>query len=590
MAISKSLGSYIVDRTESLNIESIKKYFIEHNMDRVHRLLDSEQYILEGSRGIGKTMLMKYAELLATESFAQESVLAVWISFEEAIRIERIKNLNQSLDPFLQWTMGKMLYEVLKKIIELRPSYLDELKTRIATIFNAQPQQDSINKYITLLEEYIFVLEKGEVETNEELVDKTPSDELTKILDNPTSFKEFLVKLCEEFNLTRIVLLFDEAAHVFSHNQQEKFFTLFKGLRHPRIACKAAVYPGITNYGKYFEKGQDAKEIRLDWSLTSTQDVNYIKNILKTRIKEYNEDYWYKLTVNPEVIETICICSNGNPRFAFHIIDELDTSGAFTKKTITLTNTINSIRKVFDNKWREFNTLKQRLPQYSCYIERAEYLVKEHLVKNIKDWNEKRRKEQRKMSSGIYIDVNAYDKIPKVFDILAYYNIVTIDYSKKSLGHGNYGYYIGFNPSILFSDAILKNVKEISDVSIAIENNQAYSQATKEIAEIISTAVERSQYSCSNEKCDYTTSQEYRFCPMCGSEISNEEQKPLYKILRAHGIENLRLGTALKNRLKGKFTNIGEIYDAPLEEIRMEYIQDVRIEVVKNAAIEYMAG
>lgn len=35
---------------------------------------------------------------------------------------------------------------------------------------------------------------------------------------------------------------------------------------------------------------------------------------------------------------------------------------------------------------------------------------------------------------------------------------------------------------------------------------------------------------------------------------------------------------------------VGEIYGVDLDEIRMKYIQDVRIEKVKSAAIEYMAG
>lgn len=593
--MSNSLGDYIVDRTESLNDDFVKDYFVDRNDGKIIRLLDSEQYIFEGSRGIGKTMLMRVAEIQAKNDFNKDSVLAVWISFEESLNLERINiNDSKSADPFLQWTMGKILSETLKKIISLKPSCEDELSKRLSKIFNntANDKVEKFGYYTGLLNTYVELLQQGDIESNNELKDKTPSLELMKILDNPASFKEFLLSLCKEFNLSRIVLLFDEAAHVFSSPQQEKFFTLFKSLRNPQIACKAAVYPGITNYGKYFEKGQDAKELRIDWMPSNINDVNYIREILKVRIQNHNKLYWNKLTVNDDIINTICVCSNGNPRFAFHIIDELENINAFKKKTITHIVTINAIRKVFDNKWKEFNTLQERMPKYKIYIKEAEIFIKEVVIPNLRAWNAKRRDGNKKLSSGLYIETAAYDKIHEIFDILAYYNIITINYSKKSLGKGGYyGYYITLNPSILFSDLIIKDVKEISDMSIAIENNQAYFMSTTQIQELCNKVKLQNEYKCSNKNCTFTTNDEnYNFCPICGGKIKKEEEVSLYKILRSHSIDNLGLSNFIKDKLRSKFNNIGEIQDASPDEIRMKQIQDVRIEKIKNAVIEYMAG
>lgn len=72
--------------------------------------------------------------------------------------------------------------------------------------------------------------------------------------------------------------------------------------------------------------------------------------------------------------------------------------------------------------------------------------------------------------------------------------------------------------------------------------------------------------------------------------MKKKEVIPLYKILRGHSVENLNLSLKIIERIKTKFSTVGEIYDANLDEIRMKYIQDVRIEKIKNAAIEYMAG
>ncbi|NME98834.1 hypothetical protein [Aneurinibacillus aneurinilyticus] len=590
---NKSLGDYIVDRTESLDDKYIKEYFIDNNDGKISRLLDSEQYILEGSRGIGKTMLMKAAQIRARENFGQDSILTVWISFEESLRIERIKIIDSSIDPFLQWTMGKTLYELLKKLVDIKPECSDKLSERLSKIFNSSSLQSttsSFDYYQKLLQDYILLLEKGDIDNNSALSTKSPSNELAKILDNPVSFKNFLISLIDNFSLSKIVLLFDEAAHVFSHSQQEKFFTLFKSLRHPTIACKAAVYPGITNYGKYFEKGEDAKELRINWMPNNPEDTNYIKNILKVRLQAYDKAYWNKLTINKEIIDTICICSNGNPRFSFHIIDELENSNAFKKTSITNQMVINSIRSVFDNKWKEFGTLQNRLIKYKSFIREAEMFIKDTIIPNLREWNNRRRESNKKLSTGFYIETGAYDEIPQIFDILAYHNIININYSKKSIGHGNYGYYVNLNPSIVFSDAIIRNTDEMRNISIAIENNQAYYKKTSQIQDLINKVRVDNEYLCSNEKCNFTTEKSYKFCPECGSPINLEEPQSLYKILRSHSIDNLKLGPRIIERLKAKFCSIGQIYDADIEELRMPYIQDVRIEKIKTAAIEYMAG
>jgi hypothetical protein len=585
-----SLGNYILDRTESLDDSLITKYFIERDNSKILRLLDTEQYLLEGSRGVGKTMLMKATMLRSQNEFGKNSILPVWVSFEESIRIERISILTNSIDPFLQWTMGKILFETLNKLIQLKPKTIDELNKKLASIFNI-PITNNFEKYIAILNNYINVLEKGDIENNSLLSEHSPSAELSEILDNPQSFKDFLLDIINDYNLSRIIFLFDEAAHVFSYSQQEKFFTFFKTLRDPKIACKAAVYPGITNYGKYFERGQDAKELKVQWSPLDMDDVKYIESIIKVRLKEYDYKYWNKLSSNQDVLKTLCICSNGNPRFAFHIIDELENNKAFKGNSVSSQVLINSIRSVFNIKWKEFETLKHRLIKYEKYIEEAEFFVKQSVLPNLRLWNDKQRKNKSKLSIGFYITTEAYDKLEKVFSVLSYSNIINIDYSKKSVGHHKYSYYVALNPSLLFTDLIIKDINELNNTSIAIENNQSYSESTSSIKELIDNVSEVIYIECSNSNCDFkTTDENYKFCPKCGREIEIKEDQSLYKILRSHNIDHLKISRKIATRLKKKFKNIGDIYDSELDDLRMSYIQDVRITIIKNAALEYMAG
>ena len=590
--MSKSLGDFIQDRTESIDAEMITEYFIEKDKDKTARMLDTEQYLVEGSRGVGKTMLMRNAEITAREEFEKNSILAVWISFEESIRLERIRiSSKQGIDPFLQWTMGKILIEVLKKLIQLKPAYSEQITDRLTSLFGTSNVTPQYITYIKLLDEYIEALERANIDNNEEIKEIAPSEKIVQILDNAITFKNFLLKLIDDFHLTRMVLLFDEAAHVFSEEQQIKFFTFFKSLRNNKIACKAAVYPGITNYGKYFEKNQDAKELKLSWSIYEPKDIRYIKDILKKRVQKYDPNVWNRLTAKDEIIKMICYSSNGNPRFAFHISDAMQSNSLLDKTNITQNQMIACLRSVNDEKWKDFDTLKQRMLRYSEYITFSEKIVKEEIFPNLRKWNDKRRKEKKKLSAGFYIEELTYKKISKVFDVLSYANILLVDDVKRSIGHGKYGYYVAINPSFLFSELIIKDVQEIGNTSNNIDNNQVYSEANKSIFYIVENVTEHQEFQCSNDECDFTTNDEtFTFCKKCGSKMVKKQGIPLYKILRGHGVENLNLSTKIIERIRSKFSTVGEIYDAELDELRMKYIQDVRIEKIKNAAIEYMAG
>jgi len=56
----------------------------------------------------------------------------------------------------------------------------------------------------------------------------------------------------------RIVLLFDDAAHVGRETSLGGFFDIFRTLSSDVISCKAAIYPGVTEFGTRFDIYNDA--------------------------------------------------------------------------------------------------------------------------------------------------------------------------------------------------------------------------------------------------------------------------------------------------------------------------------------------
>lgn len=56
----------------------------------------------------------------------------------------------------------------------------------------------------------------------------------------------------------RIVLLFDDAAHLGRESSSSEFFDLFRSISSRSVSCKAAIYPGVTNFGMRFDVYNDA--------------------------------------------------------------------------------------------------------------------------------------------------------------------------------------------------------------------------------------------------------------------------------------------------------------------------------------------
>jgi hypothetical protein len=61
----------------------------------------------------------------------------------------------------------------------------------------------------------------------------------------------------------RIVLFFDDAAHLGREASLEEFFDIYRTLSSNTVSCKAAIYPGVTRFGTRFDVYNDATVIDL---------------------------------------------------------------------------------------------------------------------------------------------------------------------------------------------------------------------------------------------------------------------------------------------------------------------------------------
>ncbi|WNG43293.1 helix-hairpin-helix domain-containing protein [Archangium minus] len=77
-----------------------------------------------------------------------------------------------------------------------------------------------------------------------------------------SSVQYALAKLASSLG-KRIVLFFDDAAHLGREASLEEFFDIYRTLSSSTVSCKAAIYPGVTRFGTRFDVYNDATVIDL---------------------------------------------------------------------------------------------------------------------------------------------------------------------------------------------------------------------------------------------------------------------------------------------------------------------------------------
>ena len=106
----------IIIRTEDIKLSEIKKIYVETKSDRniINNLKSNSQLLLIGSRGIGKTMLIKVAESELNSEYSTKKVLPVYLSFSKSMLVNNpFDNKN-----FQYWMYAKLLNEFRNAILE----------------------------------------------------------------------------------------------------------------------------------------------------------------------------------------------------------------------------------------------------------------------------------------------------------------------------------------------------------------------------------------------------------------------------------------------------------------------------------------
>ena len=363
-------------RTESIKSDEIMNLCVLSPSDEatISALKSAEPCLIEGSRGTGKSFLMRVAENQIESEDA--AALSVFVSFN-------ISSLVTTDDPlqFYHWMLAKTLKALINK---LRKRGLS-----VSPFAAGLLSKDEFNEQSDVEKDLREIVKKFE-----ESYRGKKSVSISSLPDIE-DVKEAIEEICSENHLDRIYFFFDEAAHVFRPDQQRQFFSLYKDLRSPFITCNAAIYPGVTYFGDSFEPNHDCIYKRIERNISDSDYLQYFRDIVD---KQAEDQLKVALDAQRSVFNTLALASGGNPRILLRTIQDLDK--------VNLASA-NSVLKSFyrGQIWAEHTELGEKYSGHKKIVDWGRDFLEQHVIPAIEAYNEQR-KERNLNESTIYFWVH----------------------------------------------------------------------------------------------------------------------------------------------------------------------------------------
>jgi hypothetical protein len=383
-------------RTESIKSEEIPGLCVKSKQDLqiILALRASEPCILEGSRGTGKSFLMRVAQQEIEDS--DDKAIAVFVSFN----ISSLVSTNDKYQ-FYHWMLAKSLRALLVKL---------KKKGLIVSPFSAgllsNNTSDDIESVENTLESIVKAFENSY---------RNNTSALTSALPDIEDVKEALQSICEQNNLDRIYFFFDEAAHVFRPEQQRQFFSLFKDLRSPYITCNAAIYPGVTYFGDSFEPVHDCTYKVIERDIRDPDYLGYFKEIV---LKQADEGLKADIERNAELFATIVYAGGGNPRMILKTIQDVSKFNS---------STVDKVLKDFyrNSVWSEHTYLGEKYNGHKGLVDWGRDFVEKTVIPTLQGYNDVR-KAKRSNESSIYfwIHKDAPETVKEALRLLTYTGVI----------------------------------------------------------------------------------------------------------------------------------------------------------------------
>jgi hypothetical protein len=423
-------------RTESIRKDEILKLFVESKIERdiLNAFKSHSHIVLEGSRGSGKSFLMKVAQTEILESFEANKILPIYVTFMQS-------SLLHSSDPnqFYHWMLAKIIKETLK-VFQKNGLVVSQYANSLLGTTESNNLQLIVNRF------------ESSYKSPKVNIDTTTLPELSEVIDA-------IEEICVENNINRLIYFFDESAHVFRPEQQRQFFTLFRDYKSPYISCNAAVYPGVTHYGNSFEMTHDAIYMRIDRDLLSPNYVNEMKEMV---LKQGGESWERIINKHMDLFNTLVFSAGGNPRLLLKTLDKCEKFNTASVNDV--------IRNFYRSEiWLEHTQLGEKYKGHKSIIDWGRTFIEDNVIPTtISKNNDRVDRGQKESTIYFWISKDVPEQVKEALRLLNYTGIIRkydsgVKATKSKIGDRfeiKFGCLLSqYSAPITTSKSIIENVK-----------------------------------------------------------------------------------------------------------------------------------
>jgi hypothetical protein len=464
----------LVFRTEDLRPEEVLELFAESARDReiVNALKSRNAVVLVGSRGVGKSFLMRVAEAELRRDFETDRVLPVYLSFTKSSLVRQRES-----EQFEHWMLAKLCSRVLRA---LRPlGYARPRDSAIRLLAGGDVHLDDVVP--TPIERLEEAFERSWQEPNAPLN--------LEVLPTVDALKDALEDICESNGIRRLVVLFDEAAHVFMPKQQRAFFTLFRDLRGPFLNCKAAIYPGVTSFGATFQPAHDASMLVLDRDVL---DRDYVEQMSEIVRKQADSQFAAELMRNAELLAVLAYAASGNPRL---LLKTLTRAERLNREAV------NGVLKSFyrTELWKEHTALGEKYLGHKALIDWGRTFVEDLVLPALLEKSVERSEHGGRASAFFWVSKDAPEVVKEALRILSYSGIVIEHSAGTKATRSQIGTRYLVNLGVLFSGLEPNPATQGYELALALDprrmvefgaNHQAFAGLNVDLAALEETGAD----------------------------------------------------------------------------------------------------
>lgn len=294
------------------------------------------------------------------------------------------------------------------------------------------------------------------------------------ISKNQASFVDSVADLSSRIG-KRVVLLFDDAAHIGREKPLTIFFDLFRTLSTSAVSCKASIYPGVTKFGIRFDVYNDSTVVDVARTEANEKSARFFADVVAARYPRLATHDAFSERMSPQMFATfVGRAVIGNMRAFVFACTKFNE-----RNKIGLPEIVECLLDMSSNYyWPLMEEVAPKLGVYETMVDPAQRIAEiiiDNVVKSSKGGS------RSSYQDRVLIHRQIVGEFAKPFEILEYLGFMIKMEASRALKSGGRGSVFALNLCTL--------MEKIPGRRITLDDVREWTSPHRESAEIHSSAI-----------------------------------------------------------------------------------------------------